>query len=132
MEIILISGPKQICRHGRQEAGAVLAIVGPAHLDAGDFGKRVRPVGWLQRTSQKVFFFDRLRTQLRIDAAGAQEQQALGTPAVSTVDHVRLNGKVLKNELAGVGAVGQDAAYLGGGQKNILGALSSKELPYGG
>src|SRR5260370_42058071 len=120
MESILVSGPKQIWRHGRQEAGAVLAIVGPAHLDACDLGKRVCPVGWLQRTSQKVFFFDRLRTQLRIDAAGAQEEQTPGAAAVGAVNHVRLDGHVLKNEVAGVGAVGQDTAYLGGGQKNIL------------
>ena len=48
--------------------GAVLAVVAPAHLDAGDLGQGVGPVGGLKRAGEEVVLGDGLRGELGVDA----------------------------------------------------------------
>ena len=77
LRVVVVARAIQVGGHHRQVAGAVLPVVAPAHLDAGDLGQGVGPVGGLQRAGEQVFLPHRLGAQLGIDAGGAQEQQAL-------------------------------------------------------
>jgi len=51
---------------------------------------------------------------------------------VGGVDHVGLNGEIIEKEISGTGAVGQNAAHLGRGEKDVLGAFGGEESMDGG
>ena len=70
--------------HGAVVAPELAAIV-LGQLDAGDLGDRVRLVGGLERTRQPGFLVNWLGAIARIDAAGAEEHQALHTGQVCAV-----------------------------------------------
>ena len=76
-QIEVVVGAVEVVGHGGQVSGAVLAVIGPAHGDAGDLGDGVGVVGRLQRAGQQILFLDRLRRQLGVDAGAAQEEQPL-------------------------------------------------------
>jgi hypothetical protein len=67
---------------------AVLAVVAFAELDAGDLGDGVGFVGGLERAGEEVVFLDRLGAVARVDAARAQEAQALHAGLEGAVDQV--------------------------------------------
>ena len=129
--VVVVAGPVEVRGHGRKETGAVLAVVAPAHFDAGDLGQRVGPVGGLQRPSEEVFFLHRLRRELGIDAARAEEQQPLHAMLPGRVDHVGLDGEVVAYELGRIGVVGDDATHLGRGEKDVV-RLFLREEGFGG
>ncbi|GBE48596.1 hypothetical protein BMS3Bbin12_01776 [bacterium BMS3Bbin12] len=122
LEVEVVAGAVEVGGHGADGVEAVLAPVGLAHLDAGDLGHGVPLIGRFQRTAQQVFFLDRLRGVLGVDAGGAEEQEFAHAGAVGDVDDVGLDEQVVANELGGPGVVGEDAADLGGDEEDVLGA----------
>ena len=110
----------EIGGHGRQVSGLELPVVGPAHLDAGDLGQRIRTVGGLERPGEQILFLDRLRAELGVDTTGAEEEQAIDTGAVAGINHVGLNDQVFANEVCRIKIVGENAADFGSGEKDVM------------
>jgi hypothetical protein len=74
-----------------------------------------------------MLFLHRLRRKLGIDAAGAEEQQALDLVPVRGVNDVGLDGEVVADELGRVFVVGMDAADFGRGEKDVVGFSAAKK-----
>ena len=91
-EVEVVARAVEVGGHGGEVAGAVLAVVAPAHLDARDLGDGVGPVGRLQRPGEQILFLDRLRAEPGIDAGGAEEEQALDAGVAAGLDDVGLDG----------------------------------------
>lgn len=127
LQVIVVARPVKIGRHHRQVLGAVLAVVAPAHFDAGDLGERVGPVGGLQRAGEQAVFAHRLRRHLRVDATGSEEHEACDAVLPRAMDHVGLDGQVVADELRRVAVVGDDAAHLGRGQEYVFRPVLGKE-----
>lgn len=113
-------------------AGAKLAVVALAELDAGDLGHGVGLVGGFERAGEQGLLAHGLRGELGVDAAGAEEQQLLHAVTKSGFDHVGLDHEVLVNEVGGVDVVGVDAAHLGRGQIHLLRFDLREEGAHGG
>ena len=126
-QVVAVAGAIQVGGHGRQVAGAVLAVVAPAHFDAGDLGQGVRPVGGLQGTGEEVFLFQRLGRELGVDAARTQEQQTLDVVAIGGVDGAVLDGQIVADEVGRVGVVGDDSADSGCRQEHMVRLFPSKK-----
>jgi hypothetical protein len=103
-----------------------LPIVRPAHFDAGNFGQRIGTVGRLERPCEQILFADGLRAIAGIDATRAEKEQALDTVAISGVNDVGLNLKIVANEIRRMSVVGLNAADFGCSQKDLLGTLGGK------
>ena len=108
-------------------AGAVLAVVALAQLDAGDLGDGVGFVGGLEQAGEECFFPHRLRGELGVDAGGAEEHQLGHAVGVGGVDDVGLDHQVLVDELGRIGVVGMDAADLGCRQIDLVDAMGGEE-----
>src|ERR1039458_9955599 len=126
-QIEVVARAIKIGRHGGEVAGAVLAVVAPAHLDPRDLGDRVGPVGRLQRPGKEVLLFDRLRAELGVDAGGAEKEQAFDYGGAAGLDDVGLNHQIVADEVRRIAVVGEDTADFGCGQKDIVGFLAGKE-----
>ena len=125
--VVVVVRAVEVGGHHGEEFGAVLAVVAPAHLDAGDLGQGIGPVGRFERAGEQAVFLERLRGQPGVDAAGAEEQQAGGVVRVGGVDDVGLNGQVAADEVGRVGVVGVNTTHLGGGEEDVVGLLLGKE-----
>ena len=75
MQVEIVARAVEVGRHGGDVVAAMLPAVGLGQLDAGDLGDRIPFVGRLERAGEQCVLVDRLRRELRIDAARAQEQQ---------------------------------------------------------
>ncbi len=117
----------QVGWHGAPEIAPVLAVVALAQGDAGNLGQGVGRVGGLERPGEQRGLANGLRRELRIDAARAEEQQALHARAPGLVDDVGRDHQVLLDELGGIGVVGVDAADSGGCQVDRVDVLGGKE-----
>ena len=116
----LIERIKSHIKQRDQKPGAVLAIVGPAHLDAGNLGNGVGAVRCFQRTCQQVFFLHRLGRVLGIDAGGTEVEQFFHSCTVRGVDDVRRDYKVVVDEFRLVCIVCENTADGRSCQKNII------------
>ena len=114
LELEVVARAVEIRGHQRDGVEAVLLAVGLTELDAGDLGDGVPLVGWLQASGEEVLLLHRLRGELRVDAGTAQKLELLAAVLPGRLNDVRLNQKVLAQEVHRVGLVGQDPAYLGG------------------
>lgn len=109
----------EVGRHDRDKAGAVLAVVGPAHGDAGDLGHGVRLVGRLEFAVQEILLAQRLGGKLGIDTGAAEEKQFLDGMQVALVDDICLDGQVVVDKFGGAVAVGQDTAHPGRSEEDV-------------
>ncbi len=109
-EVEIVAGPIEIGRHRADEVRAVLAAIGLAELDAGDLGDRVPLIGGLELALEQRLLGHRLRRELGIDAAGAEEQELLHADLLGRADDVRLDHQVVVEEIRRVAVIGQDAA----------------------
>lgn len=125
--VVVVARPVQIGRHHRQVLRAVLAVVAPAHFDAGDLGERVGAVGGLQRAGEQAVFAHRLRRQLGVDAAGAEEHEPRNAVLPRAVDHVGLDREVVADEFGRVAVIGDDATHLGRGQEQVFRPVLGEE-----
>src|ERR1035438_10547545 len=82
LRVEVVSRTIKICGHGREITSPVLPVIRPAHLHPRNLCQSVRAIGWLERAREQIFLFDRLRSELRIDAARAEKEQTLDTAAV--------------------------------------------------
>lgn len=123
----IVPGSIEVCRHHRYKLGAVLPVVGLAHLDPRDLGDGVGFVGRFQGAGQEVFLLHGLRGVFGVDAGGAQEEEAVYAGEVGVMDDVGLDDQIVVDELGRVGVVGVDAADLGCGQEDVVGALAFEE-----
>lgn len=82
----------EVCEHGGYKIGAVLAVVGVAHANAGNLGQGVGLVGRLQGPGQKGLFLHGLLGQLGVDATGAQEQELFYSIFIRCMDIYTLHG----------------------------------------
>ena len=131
-QVEVVAGAVEVGGHGGEVAGSVLAVVAPAHLDAGDLGDGVGPVGGFKRPGEQVLLPDGLRAEPGIDAGGAEEEQALDAGVAAGLDDVGLQDEVVADEVGGVGAVGHDAADPGRGEKDKVGPFGGEERVNGG
>ena len=129
-EVEVVAGAVQVRRHEREVVGAVLAVEAAAHLDAGDLGDRVRAVRLLQRAGEEVLLLERLRRLARVDAGAAEEDEAAHAVREGRLEEVRLDHEVVVDELPGLLPVGHDAADLGGGVDDHVGAVRVEERPH--
>ncbi len=127
LQVVIVARSVEIGRHRAQVGRAVLAVVRPAHLDAGDLGEGIRPVGGLERPGEQVVLADRLRAIARVDARGAEEEQPPDARAPGLVDHVGLDRQIVVDEIGGGRAVGQDAADPCRREKDDVGPLGLEE-----
>jgi hypothetical protein len=132
LQVVVVVGPVEVGGHGADEVAAMLAPEGLAELDAGDLGDGVPLVGGLERPGQEVFFLEGLGGHFGIDAGAPEEEQLADAGAAGPVDQVVLDLEVLEEEGGGLGAVGEDAAHLGGGHEDELGPLLGEEAIDGG
>ena len=98
--------------------------------NSGDLRNRVGVVGRLEGTGQQGVLADRLLGELRVDARRTQEQQALHPRLPRGVEDVHLNSEVVAQEVHRVGVIGQDAAYLRGGEHDIARPSGGEELEH--
>ncbi len=129
-QVVVVARPVQVGRHRGKVAGAVLPVVGGAHLDAGDLRQRIGAVGGLQLAGEEVVLLDGLRACARIDAARTQEQQPLHLVAPAFVDDVGLHRQVGVDELRGIGFVGEDAADLRRREHHVVGPLRVEKFAH--
>ena len=102
-------------------AGAVLAVVAFAKLDASDLGNGIGLVGGFQSAGEQSVFAHGLRRQLGVNATRAQEQKLFHAHRKRGLHHVGLNHQVVVNKVSRVGVVGMNAAYAGCGQIHLGG-----------
>ena len=121
--IEIVARSVEIARHKRDVVAAVLLAVGLTQLDAGDFGHRVPFVGRLQWAGQQRVFLDRLRRKLGIDARRAEKQQTIDAGEMGRVNDIGLDRQIVVDEIGGKHVIGVDAADLGGGKHNGIGAI---------
>jgi hypothetical protein len=126
-EVEVVARAVEVGGHDGEVAGAVLAVVAPAHLDAGDLGNGIGPVGGFERPCEQVLLLDRLGTEPGVDAGGAEEEQALDTGVAAGLDDVGLENEVVADEVCGIGAVGEDATDPGRGEEDEVGPFGGEE-----
>src|SRR5260221_514852 len=88
----------QIRRHQTDAPKPILLAVRLRHLDPRDFGDRVPLIRGFERSGEKVFFLERLWSQLRINAGRSKKLKLGYACAVGSVNYVCLDGKVIVNE----------------------------------
>src|ERR1022692_1653064 len=98
LQIIIVIRPIEVGRHHADEIAAVLAAVGLAHFDAGDFGDGVPLIRRFERASQKMLLFDRLGGEFWVNARTSEEQKLFDAGQMRPMDEVVLNLQVLKKE----------------------------------
>ena len=82
----IVVGSIEIARHDRNVAPAELALIGLAHLDAGDFRDRIPFVGRLERPGEQAFLGDRLRSKFGVDAGRAEKHQPVDAGHMRAMD----------------------------------------------
>ena len=123
VEIEVVMRPVEIGGHGGEEGFSILAGVGLAEHDAGDFGDGVGVVGWLEWTSEKRVFADGLGGELGVDAGAAEEEELGAAEVGGGFDEVILKGEVLEEEFDGLFKIRYDASDACGGINDKFGAF---------
>ena len=126
-EVEVVVGSIEIGGHHSDEVGAVLEIVGLAHLESGYLGDGILLVGVLQGRREQAVLAHGLGCLLGVDAGGAEEEQFLHTMGVGVFYHVALHLHVLHDEVGAVERVGHDAAHKGCGEDHGVGAFLVEE-----
>ena len=127
LQVEIVIGAIEVGRHGGDERGAILTIVGLAHGDAGDLGDGIGAVGRLQRSGKEVLLLDRLGGKLGVDAGAAEEEELPDAVFPRLVDYVGLDHQVVVDELRRVAVVCDDPSHPCGGKEDILRPLLSEE-----
>ncbi len=120
LEVKIVIGPVQVCRHNRDKVRAVLFIVVSAELDRCDLRYSIRLIRRLERSGQKAFLFHRLGSELRIYAGRAEVEKFCRVKLVCSMDHIRCDHDIVVDEISLIRAVGQNTADSGCSKKNIF------------
>ena len=130
LQVVVVARPIQVGGHHAGVARAVLRIKAFAQLDAGNLGQGVRLVGWLQRASEQILFFDGLRAITWVNAARTQKHQIVDASTVSPLNQVGLHHQVLVDEVGTVGVVGMNTPHLGCSDEQIVGLFGLQKSLY--
>ena len=94
-EVIVVIRPVHVGGHGADKVAAVLATVGLAEFDAGDFGDGIPLIGRFQRAGKQIILLQWLGRQLRINAGAAQEEQFDNSGLAGAANQIVLDLKIL-------------------------------------
>lgn len=128
--VVVVVGTVEVGRHHRDVVGAVLSVEVLAVLESADLGEGIRLVGLLQLAGEQAALLHGLWSHAGVDATAAQELKLLAAVAPGGVDDVHLKNHVIVHEVGQGTLVGDDAAYLGSSEEDVLGLLRCKELLY--
>ena len=126
--MVIVSGPVQVCRHGRVEQGSILLTIELAELQSGDFCQSVSGICRLQRSAQQAVLDHGLWRFSGVDAGTAQVQEPLASGLIGCVHGIGRHSQVLINELRRICAIGQDSAYSGRREDDALRTLPLEKL----
>ena len=131
LEVVVVVGAVEVGGHRGDVVATVLISIGIAQLDACDFGDGVGFVGGFEGAGEEVFFFEGLRGEFRVDAAGSEEHQLGDAVFFSGVDDVGLDHEVVVEEHAPMGVVGEDPSYFCGSEEDVVGFFVVEEVADG-
>src|SRR3989344_7316084 len=129
-QIEIIVRSIQVCRHDRDEIGAVLAVVALAHNNAGDFCDCVGTISLFKRTREKFVLMYRLGGKFRIDARTSKKKELFDTTCMGCLYNIEFNRKILANEICRIGFVRHNTTDLCRREKYVLWLLFFKEGPH--
>ena len=109
-EVIVVIRPVHVGGHGADKVAAVLATVGLAEFDAGDFGDGIPLIGRFQRAGKQIILLQWLGRQLRINAGAAQEEQFDNSGLAGAANQIVLDLKILIEEFCRLLIIGFDPA----------------------
>ena len=132
VEVEVVEGAVEIRRHPGDEVAAVLARVGLAESDAGDFGEGVGFVGGFEGAGEEGVFADGLVGEFRVDAGAAEEEEFADVELVRGGDEIVLDGEVFEEKFDGLFVVRDNAADFCGGDDDDGGAVFFVERVDGG
>ncbi len=118
--VVVVAGAVHVGGHGGDEVGAVLAVVGIAQADAGNFGDGVGLVGGFKRAGQQGGLGEGLGRHTGIDAGGAEEEELFRAVLIGGMHEVGLDHEVFVEELCAVDVVRIDAADFGRNDDDIF------------
>ena len=130
-QIEVVVRPVKVCRHGRDKIRAILARVGLAKLDPGNFGNGIRFVRWLERSAEQGGFRDWLRRMLRINARAAQKKKFAHSAVVRRVNDVVLNAQIIEQKFDGKIRIRFDPAHFCRRENHDGRFFLSEEIPHG-
>lgn len=117
----------QISWHSGNCVPIVLNSVCLAHFDPRDFRNGVPFIGGLKWAGEERIFRDGLRSEFRVNARGAKEEDFFDTMAKRGVDDICLDLEVNGDEIGRVSVVGVDASYFCGCEDYELGVFCGEE-----
>ena len=127
LRVEIIVRTVEVGRHAGDSIPLMLDPVRLAHLDPRDLGDGVPLVGGLEWAGEESGFWYGLRSELGVDAGGAEEEEFLDAVSVSGVDHVGLDLEIDGDEVGWVGVVGVDPTDFGGGEDDVSRLLCGEE-----
>ena len=130
-EVEVVVGTVEVGGHGGQVVRAVLAVIAPAHLDAGNLGEGIGAVRGFESSGEQAAFGHGLRCELGIDAGRAEKQEAVDPAVIAGVNDVVLDGEVVADEVCRVGVVGENATDLGCGKNDEIWPFRGEEAANG-
>ena len=129
--VIVVVRAIEVGGHDRDIVGTVLAIEELAILETGDLSEGIGLVGLLELGGEQAALGHGLWGHAGVDARGAKELELAAAVLPSGMDDVHLEDHVVVHEIGKGALVSDNAAYLGGSQEHVLGALLGEEGLYG-
>ena len=129
--MVVIVGAIQVGRHHTDVVGAILAVQELAVFQAADFSQSISFVGFFQLAGQQAVFLHGLRCHARVNAGGAQKFQLFAAVFPCGMNHVHFQRHVVIHKVRQSVLVGNNAAHLGCGQKDIFRLFGGKKFFHG-
>ena len=119
-QVVLVVQSVKTGGHGADEIVPILAAIGLAKFDAGNFGHGVPFVGRFERAGQQIFFFERLWGEFWVNAGTAQKEQFFNARPMRVLEEIVLNLEVFVEELRRISVIGKNPADLGRRHTHVL------------
>ena len=119
-QIKIVIRAVKIGRHQTYKISPMLFVVRLAHNNAGNFGRSISLICWLERPGHKIFFFDWLETVSRVDTRTAEEKQLLNFIQVGIVNDIILYRQIFVYKVGRISIVGKNTAYFCRGEENVF------------
>ena len=129
--MVVIVGAVQVGGHHADVVGAILAVQELAVFQAADFSQSISFVGFFQLAGQQAVFLHGLRCHARVNAGGAQKFQLFAAVFPCGMNHVHFQRHVVIHKVRQSVLVGNNAAHLGCGQKDIFRLFGGKKFFHG-
>ena len=99
LQIETIVRPVKVRWHNRDEGRAVLARICLAEFDSGNLRDCVGFIRWFQRTGEQGGFWNRLRSEFRVNTGAAKKEQFAHTSFEGGTNDVVLNAQIFEQKL---------------------------------